>query len=134
MTGPGEARDAECVIAAPGRQRVAPALLLSSVHARAYAARGTAVFLTLAAAAMGVYTVSLARIRNVVEISAPRGRLLTVPWLADPFNHAIRFVVEHTRPGEEVVTLSGVGGGSPGSAADAAGAGGGTGWTKAVRR
>ena len=40
-----------------------------------------------------------------MEIGAPRGSLLTTRWLALPFSQAIRFVEEHTDPGEDVATL-----------------------------
>jgi hypothetical protein len=54
---------------------------------------------------LGAYGAVYARIGSSAEISTPRGRLLTTPWLAEPFTQAIRFVGENARPGEDLVAI-----------------------------
>jgi hypothetical protein len=85
--------------------RTSPRLLLRSVEAQE-AARRTGLLLTaVMVAGLGLAAMMTARSRNVFEIDAPRGRLLTTTAVGRPLAEAIRLAATTTTADEYVLSV-----------------------------
>lgn len=84
--------------------RAAPAALLSSERARAYARIVAMALIAIWVTSLGIEHADSARLNNF-EITAPRGRLLTDGTIGRPIMDAIRFTAARTQPGDYVLNL-----------------------------
>jgi Dolichyl-phosphate-mannose-protein mannosyltransferase len=84
--------------------RAWPALLPTATMG-ADARRAGIALITVAVGTLGLHHATIFRAGYRAEIQAPRGRLLTAPELAGPFNEAIQYVRAQSAPDEAVVTL-----------------------------